>query len=107
MGEAAQHPPVRLTPEELAAVRRIVAAHFGPEAEVRVFGSRARLDVRGGDLDLIVQVPGERPPFSAEAAAAWDLEPALDGLAVDLVVVSRRDTPSLFERNSWASGVRL
>ena len=52
-------PPVRLRPEEIAAVKRIVAEHFGPEAEVRVFGSRARPDQRGGDLDL--HVTGDAP----------------------------------------------
>ena len=51
-------PPVRLRPEEIAAVKRIVAEHFGPDAEVRVFGSRARLDQRGGDLDLHVRGAG-------------------------------------------------
>ena len=30
-------PPVRLRPEEIAAVKRIVVEHFGPDAEVRVF----------------------------------------------------------------------
>jgi hypothetical protein len=55
---AAPHPPVRLRAEEIAAVKRIVAEHFGADAEVRVFGSRARLDQRGGDLDLHVRVPG-------------------------------------------------
>ena len=51
-------PPVRLRPEEIAAVKRIVAEHFGPDAEVRVFGSRARLERAGGDLDLHVRGAG-------------------------------------------------
>ena len=42
-------------------MKRIIAEHFGADAEVRVFGSRARLDQRGGDLDLHVRVPGETP----------------------------------------------
>ena len=73
-------PPVRLRPEEIAAVKRIVAEHFGPEAEVRVFGSRARLDQRGGDLDLHVRVPGEAPGPHVEGSAADAIQRALDDL---------------------------
>jgi predicted nucleotidyltransferase len=104
-GEAA--PQVRLTAEEIAAIRRIIAAHFGPAAEVRVFGSRTRPDVLGGDLDLIVRLPGAPPPAQACGAAAFDIEDALDELPVDLVVLGEAGPSTAFERYALAESVPL
>jgi len=98
---------LRLTAQEIAAIKRIVAAHFGADAQVRVFGSRTRPEVLGGDLDLHVLVPGARPSLRVEGQAVWDLEDALDGLPVDLVVTSGDDAATPFERQALRDGVRL
>lgn len=45
---------MRLTSEEVAAIRECAAVHFGADATVRVFGSRLREDLHGGDIDLHV-----------------------------------------------------
>ncbi len=100
-------PPVRLRPEEIAAVKRIVAEHFGPAAEVRVFGSRARLDQRGGDLDLHVRVPGETPGWEAEARAAGAIERGLDDLHVDLLLLGTGNAPQWMYRAAMETGVLL
>ena len=100
-------PPVRLRPKEIAAVRRIVAEHFGPEAEVRVFGSRARLDQRGGDLDLHVRVPGEAPGPHVEGSAADAIERALDDLHVDLLLLGTGDAPQRIDQVAIETGVLL
>jgi hypothetical protein len=55
-------PPVRLQPEEIAAVTRIIARHSGPEAEVRVVGRRAgNLDRPALDLGQRLQAPHVGP----------------------------------------------
>ncbi|HYI84132.1 MAG TPA: nucleotidyltransferase domain-containing protein [Acetobacteraceae bacterium] len=100
-------PPVRLRPEEIAAVKRIIAEHFGPDAEVRVFGSRARLDARGGDLDLHVVVSGEAPGWLAEDRAANEIERALDELHVDLLLLGARDAPRRIDEVAISTGVLL
>ena len=100
-------PPVRLRPEEIAAVKRIVAEHFGPEAEVRVFGSRARLDARGGDLDLHVRVPGKAPGWKVEARAVDDIERALDDRHTDLLVLGSDEPPQRIDEVALATGVLL
>ena len=106
-GDAAPLPPVRLRPEEIAAVKRIVAEHFGPEAEVRVFGSRARLDARGGDLDLHVRVPGETPPFALEIRVGNLLEKAMDDRRVDLLLLGSADPPRRIDEVALETGVLL
>jgi len=100
-------PPVRLRPEEIAAVKRIIAEHFGPDVEVRVFGSRARLDQRGGDLDLHVRVPGKTPDWQAEARAANEVERALDDLHVDLLLLGAGETPQRIDEIAMETGVLL
>jgi predicted nucleotidyltransferase len=100
-------PPVRLRPEEIAAVKRIVAEHFGPDAEVRVFGSRARLDQRGGDLDLHVRVPGEAPGWQVECRAANAIERALDDLHVDLLLLGTNGEPQRIDQVAIETGVPL
>ena len=100
-------PRVRLRPEEIAAVKRIVAEHFGPAAEVRVFGSRARPEARGGDLDLHVLVPGKAPGCEVEARAADAIERAMDDRHTDLVVLGTEETPQRIDEVALATGVLL
>ena len=100
-------PPVRLRPEEIAAVKRIVAEHFGPAAEVRVFGSRARLEARGGDLDLHVLVPAKAPEWTTDARAGARLEAALDDLHVDLLVLGTDEARRRIDDVAQSTGVLL
>ena len=84
-------PPVQLRPEEIAAVR--------------VFGSRARLDMRGGDLH--VRVPSGTPPFGVEVGVADVLEKAMDDRHVDLVLLGTEDPPRRIDEVALATGVLL
>ena len=43
---------MRLTPHQIEAIRSCARTHFGEGAVVRLFGSRVRDDLRGGDIDL-------------------------------------------------------
>lgn len=62
---------MRLSEHERAVVRAAVARRFGPQAEVLLFGSRPDDAARGGDIDLLVEVPH---PIDDPLAQAVGLE---------------------------------
>ena len=54
---------VRLSDTELEAIRKTVRKVFRERARVWLFGSRVRKELKGGDINLFVEVPkGERNP---------------------------------------------
>ncbi|TVR88729.1 MAG: nucleotidyltransferase domain-containing protein [Spirochaetaceae bacterium] len=52
---------MRLSARQRHAIRSSVRQHFGPNAVVRLFGSRTDDTLRGGDIDLLVECPGVDP----------------------------------------------
>jgi predicted nucleotidyltransferase len=57
---------MRLRPDETEVIRAAVRDVFGPRATVRLFGSRVRDDLRGGDVDLFVEVDRGQATIAAE-----------------------------------------
>lgn len=78
---------MRLSTEQVHLIARTVAELAGADATVRLFGSRLDDTARGGDIDLLLEVPGvvEHPALLASAVAAR-LERALGGRRVDVVL---------------------
>jgi predicted nucleotidyltransferase len=48
---------MRLSQQTQQIIRETVREVFGSEANVKVFGSRINDDARGGDIDLLVELP--------------------------------------------------
>lgn len=78
---------MRLTPNQRRHIRQAVHEVFGPRALVRVLGSRLSDDLRGGDLDLPVEIdqPIDHPTRLAAALSAR-VSRAMDGRRVDVLV---------------------
>ncbi|MCG5536384.1 nucleotidyltransferase domain-containing protein [Ectothiorhodospira mobilis] len=78
---------MRLSPEQQAAIRRIVADVAGSDARVRLFGSRLDDSARGGDVDLFVTL--ERPveqPALVSAQLSARISRHLQGRRVDVIL---------------------
>lgn len=99
---------MRLTPQQVARIRAIVAEQAGPDAVVWLFGSRVDDTARGGDVDLFVEVP--RPvdePALLCARIAGRVSRALDERKVDVVLAAPNLMPLPIHDVARQEGVRL
>ncbi|UZR29314.1 nucleotidyltransferase domain-containing protein [Methylococcus mesophilus] len=48
---------MRISPQTRSVIRQTAAELFGEEARVVLFGSRTDDDQRGGDIDLLIDLP--------------------------------------------------
>ena len=52
---------MRLSDHDRQAIRRVTTEVAGAHARLLLFGSRTRDDLRGGDIDLLVELPAITP----------------------------------------------
>ncbi len=48
---------MRLSPRQINIIQNVVSELAGKDATVRLFGSRTDDNARGGDIDLLVEIP--------------------------------------------------
>ena len=92
MGGEREGGGMRLDAEELKAIKAAAAYAFGPDAIVRLFGSRADDRRRGGDIDLHIEVDPEVDAWTAKRRFEDNLFARIESQRVD-VIVRKRGTP--------------
>jgi predicted nucleotidyltransferase len=60
---------MRLTPFQRLNINEIAHRHFGQNCSTFLFGSRARDDLRGGDIDLLIETGSDKPVQYAKKLA--------------------------------------
>ncbi len=78
---------MRLKTYQVEIIRRVVAELAGDDAQVSLFGSRTDDNARGGDIDLLVEIPhpvDESAWLSARISGRISLR--LGGRKVDVVL---------------------
>jgi predicted nucleotidyltransferase len=99
---------MRLSTLEHNIVLEAARRHFGESAEVWLFGSRVRDDARGGDIDLLVELPAPvASPLSLALAFEADIQSELDDPKVDVLVHTAGEEASPICRLARETGVRL
>ena len=77
---------MRLTDDQVRAIKSAATTTFGEDAIVRLFGSRADDDARGGDIDLHVETSLEKADADHEVQFRALIWKALDEEQIDVVV---------------------
>ena len=99
---------MRLSLSARGTIRDAVRAAVGPEATVRLFGSRTNDDAKGGDIDLLVE--SDRAidqPALVGACIGARLQQALGDQRIDVVIAAPNVPHQAIHRIARASGITL
>ncbi|MCF7985256.1 MAG: nucleotidyltransferase domain-containing protein [Thiohalocapsa sp.] len=78
---------MRLSPSQQQSIRETAEQVFGPAVRVRVVGSRIDDSVKGGDLDLMVELPSAvEHPAGLAATLSAKVSRTMNGRNVDVIV---------------------
>jgi predicted nucleotidyltransferase len=99
---------MRLSDDQARLIVRAARELAGPQVQVRLFGSRVRDDLRGGDIDLLVECPQpvDRPVWLAARLTAR-LQRVLGDRRIDVLVVDPQTTLEPVHRVARAEGIVL
>lgn len=98
-GQGGEGGSVRLKQRDIDAIRIATRAAFGDTASVSLFGSRLHDDLRGGDIDLLIETdPIGEAEWRRVGAFRDVLFRHMDEQKVDVVLIERGRVPSAFAR---------
>lgn len=99
---------MRLTPSQIDYIRVIAHQLLGESVRVTLFGSRVRDDLKGGDVDLMVEV-NERVdnPALMSARMASRVSRAMNGRKVDVVLKAPNLLQQPIHRIARQTGILL
>jgi predicted nucleotidyltransferase len=98
---------MRLSAPEIAAIKQASAAHFGGALPVRLFGSRVDDHRKGGDIDLLIEVPSGIATLRNEIAVERAITDRIGERRIDLILVEPGHALEPIERIACRDGVLL
>lgn len=99
---------MRLTADEVQAIKAAAHEAFGNTATVRLFGSRTDDTLRGGDIDLHVESDPLPDEWQARGLFEDMLFRRIEPQKVDLILTQRGGRPPRgFERIAYRDGIVL
>jgi predicted nucleotidyltransferase len=98
---------MRLEAHEVEAIRTAVREVFGPTAKTHLFGSRVRDDLKGGDIDLFVEVEPGHASIVNEQRFRDRIAPVIHDLRLDIVLHERGRAFTPIELIALRDGVPL
>lgn len=93
---------VRLTQEEIASIK-LAISHFDPKATIYVFGSRADISLKGGDIDLLILSKTLEPDAKLEIKQL--LFDSLEEQKIDIIIAHDLNNP--FVALAYETGKQL
>lgn len=101
-------PNIRLSAKEIEIIRATVHRLLGDEARIRIFGSRAKMDERGGDIDILIeteQILTDR--VSAACRLTSQLQMQLGDRKIDVIIVDPATPEQPIHQIARQTGVML
>ena len=99
---------MRITPQEAVAIRRITTEVAGASARVSLFGSRTRDDLRGGDIDLLIELPEPNADkLSVSLRAGAKLQRVIGERKIDVLVTDPLTEETSLIRTARREGIAL
>lgn len=98
---------MRLTPHEIDAIKAAAREAFGDTAVVRLFGSRVRDELRGGDIDLHVETDAATADVDHEIVFRREVWKRLDEDQLDVVLAPRGAPPRWIDAAALREGIVL
>lgn len=99
---------MRINQEARAIIRQATAEVFGAEARVRLFGSRVDDDLKGGDIDLLVELPAPQDDARRKSLnLVARLQRRLGDQPIDVLVVDPHTQRMPIHDVALATGVPL
>jgi len=87
---------MRMTPQQVETVRMFAHRHFGEDAVIWLFGSRADDSKKGGDYDFLVETSLDQPDIIVEHKIAMIAElqstSTFEDEKIDLIVKRRNSS---------------
>jgi len=96
---------MRLSPQQNAIIRQVIADALGNDAKIWLFGSRTNDQAIGGDIDLLIESASAltlRRKLSIQAMLEMKLQ-----MPVDLVTHARNSSATPIVNIARATGVPL
>ena len=98
---------MRLTSAEVVAIKDAAAATFGSDAVVRLFGSRTRDDLRGGDIDLHVEVADTDAAEKVRSLFVSQLHRTIGERSIDVLIQGSGQLPGKLDLAARRTGIVL
>ena len=102
------NPEVRLSAREIGIIRATAHRLFGEAASITIFGSRARLDEKGGDIDILIETNQKLIDRIASACRLTSqLQMQLGDRKIDVIIVDPATPEQPIHQIARQTGVML
>ncbi|WP_422134121.1 nucleotidyltransferase domain-containing protein [Endozoicomonas sp. ALD040] len=98
---------MRISPKQKNDIIELVRKEISQQARVWLFGSRARNDARGGDIDLLIEVDGLSNPVEKKINLRLALEDRWGEQKVDILIHDTQHPEQPIHQIAKLEGVRL
>lgn len=96
---------VRLNDKYIETIKSLAKKYFNSE-DVRIFGSRADLGLKGGDIDIFIRTEKKLGLLQSKIAFLRDFELKHGEQKVDLIIQSGNEDKKIF-KEARTHGVRI